>query len=195
MTSGAARPDGAPVGVEAADKRVDALDAGQLPGVAQDVDDAGVAAAGEHDEPLAPDMSDQRLVVQEERGLSLLDDLEAGADQRRLAGGGKLYRLTAGDEDAAAAPELRVDDHRQVGPPEGAGEAIEAGGVVEVAVAEDDDLDVLGRQAEPAHVFDEPVGSEAGVEQQTAGLTRRLDGHGGGGPALGAEGVRRLTAL
>jgi hypothetical protein len=58
-----------------------------------------------------------------------------------------------------------VDDHRDVGATNRSDEAIEAGGVVEVAVAEDHGLDSLGVDLEEAHVVHEPVGADAGVEK------------------------------
>ena len=53
--------------VEAADDGVQLVDAGQALGVAADVDDARVPAAGEHDQPAPGDVGDQRLVVQDQR--------------------------------------------------------------------------------------------------------------------------------
>jgi hypothetical protein len=53
--------------VEAADDGMQFPDDGQALGVAADVDDAGVPAAGEHDQPAARDVGDQGLVVQDQR--------------------------------------------------------------------------------------------------------------------------------
>jgi len=56
-----------PAKVEPASHRVDLADAGQPPGVPGDVDDARVPAAGEHDQALAADVQDERLVVEHHR--------------------------------------------------------------------------------------------------------------------------------
>ena len=56
-----------PAEVEAAHDRVHLADAGEPPRVPGDVDDAGVPAAGEHDQPLAAHVDDQRLVVEYQR--------------------------------------------------------------------------------------------------------------------------------
>jgi hypothetical protein len=70
-----------------------------------------------------------------------------------------------------------VDDHRDVGATDRSDEAIEAGGVVEVAVAEDHGLDGLGVDLDEAHVVHEPVGADAGVEEHAvvAGLLGERD--------------------
>ena len=57
---------------------------------------------------------DQHRAVEEERGLLLLDDLEAGSLERASARGGQLDGLAAGQGDPAPAPELGVDQHGQV---------------------------------------------------------------------------------
>ena len=189
--------------MEAADDGVQLLHAGEPLGVAADVDDARVPAAGEHDQPAPGDVSDQRLVVQDqrvglpalaapglvdsesllesgnavdlasdqhrpvvqERRLPLLDDAEAGVFQRAAAGGGQLERLAAWDGQAPPSPELGVDQHRQV-PGRAADEAGQPGGVVEVAVAADDRLDVCRILAQAAQVAGAPVGRDPGVKQQ-----------------------------
>src|SRR6185312_15186676 len=55
------------VEVEAADDRTDLVHAGQSLGVAADVDDARVPAAGQHDQSATGNVRDQRLVVEDER--------------------------------------------------------------------------------------------------------------------------------
>ena len=61
------RLEGRSAEVEAADESVQPLVARQLARVAGDVDDPRVAAAGEHDEPAAADVRDERLVVEDQR--------------------------------------------------------------------------------------------------------------------------------
>ena len=73
---------------------------------------------------------------------------------------GQLDRLAAREGDPAPAPELGVDQHRQVRPAQPAHQPVHPGGVVPVAVAQHDDVDVAGREAEPAHVLDQAVGRD-----------------------------------
>ena len=73
----------------------------------------------------------------------LLNNLEAGAFDGRLAWRRQLERLASREDKAAAAPGFRVQEHRKVRGAERAHEAIHAGRVVEMAVAEDDRLEVL----------------------------------------------------
>ena len=56
-----------PAEVEAAHDGVYLADARELARVPGDVDDAGVPAAGQHDQALAPHVHDQRLVVEHQR--------------------------------------------------------------------------------------------------------------------------------
>jgi hypothetical protein len=53
--------------------------------------------------------------MEEERGLAVLDDVESAVLKGAATGRGELERLPARDDDALAAPELRVDNHRQIG--------------------------------------------------------------------------------
>src|ERR1700722_18594224 len=69
-----------------------------------------------------------------------------------------------------------MDDHRDVGPPDLAHEAVQASRVVEVTVAQHDRLDVAGRQLEEAHVVNEAVRADAGVEQHAARSTAGREG-------------------
>ncbi len=109
---------------------------------------------------------DQDRVLEQEAGLPLLDDLEAGALQRTAARRGNLDRLAAGQQHAPPVPEVRVDQDGQVGPPEPADQAVETGRVVEVAVAQHDGLHVVGIDLQPAHVLHHPVRTDAAVEEQ-----------------------------
>ena len=53
------------------------VDAGEPPGVPDDVDRARVPAAGEHDQAAAADVHDQRLVVDHERVVRQLSPCQA----------------------------------------------------------------------------------------------------------------------
>lgn len=53
--------------VEPAHHRVERAFLGQAPGVAADADDSGVAAAGDHQEPLVLDVDDQGLLIEDQR--------------------------------------------------------------------------------------------------------------------------------
>src|SRR5262249_30087303 len=56
----------------------------------------------------------QDRAAEQEAGLALLDDVEAGLGQCPLAGGRQLNRFAAGQGYAALPPEVRVDDDRHV---------------------------------------------------------------------------------
>ena len=136
----------------------------------------------------------QQRAVEQEGGLALLEDLEARSLQRALARRGQLDRVAAGERETAASPELGVDQNGHVPAPELAHQTIHARGVVPMTVAEHDDVDVAGRQLEPAHVLDEAVRRPARIEQH-AGLPIALcDRHQRGEPVLGAQRVIGLTA-
>ena len=109
---------------------------------------------------------DQHAAAEQEARLAVLDDREARALERGAAGRRQLDRVTAGNHEPATAPELRMDHDRQAGPADRADEAVQAGGVVGVAVAEHDGLNAAQVDAEGAHVRDEPVRAQPGVEQQ-----------------------------
>lgn len=85
---------------------------------------------------------DEHGAVEEERRLTVLDDVETGALERRPAGGGQLNRVDTGDGEATPGPELGMDHHRQVEAAEPVDETRQAGGVVGMAMAADDDLHV-----------------------------------------------------
>jgi hypothetical protein len=138
---------------------------------------------------------DQQGAVEQERGLLLLDDLEPGAPEGRLAGRGQLEGLTAGDGDAAASPELGVDDHRQVRAAEGVDQTVQAGGMVEVAVAEDDGLQVFGREAHPPHVLHESIRHGTRVVEDAALLDALPDGDQQREPMLRSRRVKRLATF
>ena len=93
--------------MEAAYDGVHLADAGELAGVAGDVDDAGVAAAGEHDETSVAYVEDEGLVVEDQRiGLPLLafEGLFAGHPLFEVGGTGHF----AGHERAGLEQEGRL---------------------------------------------------------------------------------------
>lgn len=108
--------------------------------------------------------------------LPLLDDLEAGAQEGGFAHAGVLDRITAWDLNAASGPEFRVDQQGQIGAAERVHHAIQPCGVIEVAVAEHDRLNVLWRMVEAAHVFDESIGAGAGIEEDAMRPSFAADG-------------------
>ena len=70
-----------------------------------------------------------------------------------------------------------MDDDRQASAAQPGREAGEAGGVVEVAVTADDDLDVGEVLADAAQVLDTAVGRDPGVEQHRVPAVTAADGH------------------
>ena len=84
---------------------------------------------------------DQDGPVEQEAGLLLFDDLETSVDERPAARGGDFLRVAPWDGQPAPSPEVRVDEHGEVGSAEPPDQAVESGGVIEVAVAADDRLD------------------------------------------------------
>ena len=106
--------------------------------------------------------------VEQEAGLALLDHLEARPGQRPAArrvgtscgsaprgsspGGGGARTAGGSSTGRFALPSRRI-------------KPVQAGGVVEVAVAADDGLEARRIDLEPVHVPDHPVGAGAGVVQ------------------------------
>src|SRR6266851_9467277 len=108
-----------PVEVEPAEQRVQRLPAGQSPGVAADVDHAGVAAAGDHDQSLAADVDNERLIVQDER-VGLPDLIDPGLlDREARLVAADAWHL-AGDQDGSVEQEawLLVLDNVEAGLPQ-----------------------------------------------------------------------------
>jgi hypothetical protein len=115
----------------------------------------------------AGDLSgDQHRPAEQEAGLTVLDHVEARLGQGAPAGGRDFQRLAPGQLEAAPAPEVRVDQHRQVRAPDGADQPVDARGVIEVAVAAHDGLDRGRVEPEGAHVLRYAVGAGARVEQE-----------------------------
>ena len=86
--------------------------------------------------------------------------------QRPAAGGRELQRVPAGQDEAAPAPEVRVDQHRHVDLAEGADQSVEAGRVVHVAVAAHDGLDGGRIDVQLAHVAHDTIGAGTRVEEE-----------------------------
>jgi hypothetical protein len=89
---------------------------------------------------------------------------------------------------------VRVDEHRHVRPAHRGDQAVDAGGVVEMAVAADDGFDRARIDVQPAHVLDGTALPAARVEQQpvTAPAPVHRDEH--GESMLGDEHVGRQAA-
>src|SRR5262249_15001808 len=77
----------------------------------------------------------------QETGVLFFDDLTTRAGRAPAAGGRGALRVAAGEGQPAPAPEVGVDEHREVDPAEPPDQAVQPGGVVEVAVAADDGLE------------------------------------------------------
>jgi hypothetical protein len=109
---------------------------------------------------------DQHRAVEQETGLSRLHDVEPGVLQRPPADARDLQRFGAGQHHPAPPPEVRVDEHRHVRPAHRGDQAVDAGGVVEMAVAADDGFDRARIDVQPPHVLDDTARAGTGVEQQ-----------------------------
>src|SRR6266481_6030088 len=108
-----------PVEVEPAEQCVQGLLAGEPPGVAADVDHAGVTAAADHDQPFAADVDDERLIVQHER-VGLPDLIDPGLlDREARLVAADAWHL-AGDQDGSVEQEawLLVLDNVEAGLPQ-----------------------------------------------------------------------------
>jgi hypothetical protein len=99
----------------------------------------------------------QQGPIEQEGRLPLLDDLEAGSLECAAARRGQLDGVAARQGHPAATPESGMDQDRHLRAPQLLDDAVHPGGVVPVAVAQDDGVDVARREAEAAHVLDEPV--------------------------------------
>jgi hypothetical protein len=108
----------------------------------------------------------QHRAVEEERRPAVLDDVGPRPGERLAAGRGQLGRVVPGEAEPAPGPEPRMDQDRQAPAPEGPGDALHPGHVVEMPVAEHDRLDVPKREAQPAHVLHHAGRRDAGVEEQ-----------------------------
>ena len=86
-----------------------------------------------------------------------------------------------------------VHQHWHIRAAELADQAGEAGGVVEVAMAADDDFDVRRILIQAVQVVGAAAGRDSGVEQQTAHPAALADLHKRGEPLLGQRGIGRLA--
>ena len=139
---------------------------------------------------------DQERAVEEERGLAVLHDLEAGALQRGLARRWQQHRVAARKSDSAPAPELGVDEDVSLRlTPQLAHESVHPGGVIPVTVAQHDDVDVTRVELESAHVLHQAVRRDSGVEQNRGCPVRFRHPHQAREAMLGSQEVARLVAL
>ena len=109
---------------------------------------------------------DQDAAVREQGRVPAFDHREALALQGPLAQRGQFPGVAAGNRQAPARPDPRVDHHRQRPRPAPAGQPGQAPGVIEVPVAEDHRLDLGQVDVQPPGVGDHRVGGEPGVEKQ-----------------------------
>src|SRR5579859_2328137 len=109
---------------------------------------------------------DQHRIVKKKAGSTLFNDLESGAAQRRAARGRDLERVSTRNTHAAAVPEIGVNQDWQSHLAHASYQAVETGGVIEMAVAADDRFDVAGIQLEPVHVADHAVWTDTCIEEQ-----------------------------
>ena len=93
---------------------------------------------------------DEQRSVEQERRLLLLDDVEAGPLEGALARRRQLHRLVARERKPSPGPELRMDEHGHARAADRLREAVHAGHVVPVAVAEHDDVDLARGDLEAA---------------------------------------------
>src|SRR5918994_3926167 len=138
---------------------------------------------------------DEHRSVEEERRPAVLDDVEARVLECPATGGGQFERISTRDRDPPPGPELRVDEHGQSGGAEPIDQARQPGGVVEVAVAAHDHLDVTRVSAESPQVVHAAVGSEAGVEQQSVDAVALADLHQRREAVFSQRGVDGLAVL
>jgi hypothetical protein len=133
----------------------------------------------------------QERAVEQERRLLALDHVEAGSVESAPARGRQLDRLAAGERHPAAAPELGMEDDGQVGSAQFGREPVHSRGVVPVPVAEHDDVDVVPGELETAHVLDQAVRCDPGVEQDPRGPLGLRDRDEAGESMLGSQDVAR----
>ena len=85
-------------------------------------------------------------------------------------------RARAGEDQAGAAPEVGADHDEEARPPQGPNETVEAGGVIEGAVAVDVRLDVGGASSRQ-RMFSHTAEAHAGVEQDPVLAVSPPDGN------------------
>src|SRR5581483_10930917 len=96
-------------------------------------------------------------------------------DERSTASRWDLLRFAARDRHPPPAPEVRVDEYREVHGSQAADQPVEAGGVVELRVATHYCLDGRRVDIEFAHVLRDVVGADSGVEKDP--VFRAVLGH------------------
>jgi hypothetical protein len=85
--------------------------------------------------------------------------------QSGFAGGWKLEWVSAWNDDATTLPELRMNQEWQVRSSKRTYQSIKSRSVIEMAVAEHDSLDVLGRAIKHLHIFNKTIRCHARIEE------------------------------
>ena len=134
-------------------------------------------------------------ILEQEGGVVCVDQLEAGAGQGRRRGRRQRENGAVGRRASPLRIGLAVGEQRQTALAEAPGEPFEAPGVVEVAVGEDDRLNVLRVQLEPVDVRHNPIGTNACIEEQPVRLTTHREGHERGETVLRGEGRVGVSVL
>jgi hypothetical protein len=138
---------------------------------------------------------DEQHPVEEERRLPILNDLEAGALDPGPARHWEFEFEAARHSDAPACPEVRVQQHRQVGPSQTPGQPVQAHDVVEVPVAEHDGLEHVRGDRQPVEVRHQAVRRDTGVEEHPSAAATGIDLDQSGEPVLRSQEVDRLPTL
>src|SRR5436305_7041017 len=119
----------------------------------------------------------EQRAVEQERRIAPLHDLEARPFKRTSARGRDPHRIAARKRNPPPIPGLRMQEHRQIGSSELANESLHPADMVEVAVAQDDRLDVMRRHLQSPHVLNEAIWRDPGVEQDAMLPLASSEGH------------------
>ena len=87
-----------------------------------------------------------------------------------------------------------MDQNRRARAAEPAYEPVHPGDVVPMTVAEDDHVDIAGREVKAAHVLDQPVRRATRIEEHVRLAAALVDGHERGEAVLGAQRVVGVAA-
>lgn len=136
----------------------------------------------------------QHGTLDQETRLTLLRHLEACPGQGPAARRRDFLRFPSRYLDSAPPPEMRMDQNGQVHPPQPPDKPVEAGGVIEMAVTADDDLDVGRVEVKAGHILHHSVGARADIEEDPMLVPLPGDGDQDGEPVLGEQGLWRLPA-
>ena len=107
----------------------------------------------------------EQRAVEQKRRLTPLDDLKSDALERATAGRSDQNRIPSRQRKTSQAPRLGMDHHRQVGGAQFARQPLHPTDMIEVAVAEDDHIHIVGRELQAPHVLDQAVRRDPGIEQ------------------------------